>query len=120
MRKKEIIQKLDELSQNLSKSNLSQFEAVIADILAFFNYSREKLQSEDPKDREAALKDLNEVQHKLEDLSKAALDKADMDPEQLASFISNPNNFSSEDWEKLQHMSGDIHTYQKTLNNRKS
>lgn len=106
--KNEITQKIEALTNSLEKPDLKQTEALIAETLKYFEYIREKLQSPDEEDRKAALEEIQEVQKKLEELAQKALKIAGINPEQMAKFIGNPNNFSPDDWSKIKHIQENI------------
>jgi len=117
MRKKELIQKIDEASQNFSKPDLSKTEELVTEVLVFFDYIRGKLESTNEKERASALADIQEVQAKLEEFSQKAIEASGMSPEQLGAFMANPQNFDPKDWEKLKNMEGNIRSF--TKNNHK-
>ena len=116
MRKKELIQKIDEASQNFSKPDLGKTEELITEVLLFFDYIRGKLQSTNEQDRASALADIQEVQAKLEEFSQKAIEASGMSPEQLGAFMANPQNFDPQDWKKLKTMEGNVRSF--TQNNK--
>ncbi len=111
-RKEEILEKIEEFTGNFEKPDLSKMEELITEILKFFEYSREKLQATDEADRKAALQDLQDIQKKLDELAKKALEKAGITQDQLSSFMANPQNFLPKDQDKIQKIQREIQSTQ--------
>jgi hypothetical protein len=116
MRSDELIQKVDELFQDFEKPDFKKIEELVIETLQFFEYIREKLQSTNGDDRQDALEEAQLVQKKLEELSQRALTSSGMTQEQLTTFLSNPQNFSQQEWDQFRKVEGDINQYQNQIN----
>lgn len=115
MSKSNILEKLDSIFDDLQKPDAQKLELLVSETLKCFEYLREKLSSSDPKEKEEALEMTYQLQRKLEVLADKALGVAGIDHDQLKTLLSNPKNFSSEQWGSFERSEHAIEDYKKEL-----
>ncbi len=109
------IEKLKEQLGDISPENL---EGVIHNSLKLFHEVLQKLQSEDPKEKEKALEMAESLRKSLQEQSEKAMEAVAMSAKELEAFTNNPDNFSQEEWEALQEAKKNLTDFQKDAKER--
>jgi len=115
MSKSNMLEKLDALFEDLDKPDVHKLESLVAETLKCFEYLRDRLQSSDPAVKEEAMELTYQLQRKLETLAEKALASAGLDRQQLQALISNPQNFSQEQWNAFQESEHAIQEYKEDI-----
>jgi len=109
------INNIKELFSNFQELTPESVEKIVGETLKVFSEIMGKLNSSDEKERTEALAMATELRETLEKQAKEAMKAAGMDEEELQAFLSNPQNFSSEEWGSLQQAKGEMKSFQSNL-----
>jgi len=115
MNKPNILEKIDELFGDSQAPDMQKLELLISETLKFFEYIRVKMQSPNEEDRKEAIEMAQKLQQKLEGLADKSLASSGMSRDQLYTLLSNPNNFSGEEWKKFKAAEKEISDYRKDI-----
>lgn len=113
MSKSNILEKFDELFSENKAPNIQNLESLIAETLQFFEYLRVKLQSSNADEKKEAMEMAQKLQQKLEDLAEKSLEASGMNRDQIFKMLSNPNNFTNQDWNSYKKAEQEITEYRK-------
>lgn len=115
MNKSDILEKIDELFDTGQPPNMEKLELLISETLKFFEYLRFKMESPKEEDKKEALELAQKLQQKLEGLAEKSLASSGMSRDQLQALLSNPSNFSEEEWNKFKSAEKEISDYRKEV-----
>lgn len=115
MNKPNILEKIDELFGDPQAPDMQKLELLISETLRFFEYIRAQMQSPKEEDRKEAIEMAQKLQQKLEGLADKSLASSGMSRDQLYTLLSNPNNFSGEEWQKFKTAEKEISDYRKDI-----
>ena len=112
----EVITKIDEVFGNPENFSTEGLNSLIYEIFKLFNELKAKIASPDESERQKAIEMCNELKTKLEEQAASLCKVAGIDPQNLETFVSNPDNFLPNEWETLQSTKSELETFKTSLN----
>jgi hypothetical protein len=94
---------IDQLQEAFGGGGLTpeKLQSLIQETLKVFQLLQTKINSNDPKEKEEALGMALQLKQALEAQAENLCKSVGMNPSQLAEFVSNPENFSKDEWDTL-------------------
>jgi len=87
---------------------------LIQETLQFFNVLKEKLESKDEAERAEALELAGALKTRLEQQAASLCESIGVDPNELDTYINDPENFSPEAWEVIEKAKVGLQSYKET------
>lgn len=114
-RKKASFDELKAIMDEAKATDYKHIDRAAHHLVSFFMKMQDRLNSEDEKERAGALQDLETLQKELDAYANEAVAKSGMSPNQLHQYMHNKENFSEEEWEKLQKAEAELKDYEQEL-----
>lgn len=108
----------DELKAIMDEAKAADFKHIdraAHHLVSFFMKIQDRLNSDDEKERAGALQDLETLQKELDAYTSETVAKSGMSPNQLHQYMHDKENFSEEEWEKLQKAEAELKDYEQEL-----
>jgi hypothetical protein len=109
------VKQLQELCKGLEDFSPEKLEAIVNESLSTFENIMTRMLSSNLDEREQALKEANALRETLEKEATKAMAQTGLTEKQLDEFISDPNNFSPEEWSALQKAKEEFTHYEEDL-----
>lgn len=115
MKNKPNFDELKAIIEKAKKTDFTDIDKAAHDLVHFFIKIQDRLSSDDDKERAAALQDLETLQKELDAYTVHAVEKSGMSPNELHQYMNNQENFSNEEWERLQAAQKELKDYEHEL-----
>ena len=115
MKNKPNFDELKAIIEKAKKTDFTDIDKAAHDLVHFFIKIQDRLSSEDDKERAAALQDLETLQKELDAYAAHAVQKSGMTSNELHQYMHNKENFSDEQWERLQAAQKELKDYEHEL-----
>jgi hypothetical protein len=113
--KQKILEKFDEIFSDINNLNAEKLEMLVHESLKFFDDLKIAMESPNEEEKQEAIKIATELQKKLEEQAERAFKASGMTKEQIASFTSDPSNFSKEEWDSFKKAKTELFDFQKDV-----
>ena len=110
-----ILERIEEIFDNPEGISMENVEIIVKEMLGFFDLIRLKLASEKTEEREEALALAVSLKETLESKAKTICAKMGVDQGMLEHYISNPFNFSKEEWQTMSNTKEQFETYREEV-----
>jgi HD superfamily phosphodiesterase len=115
MKRKSEFKELQAIINEAKETNFEKIDKTAHELVLFFVKIQDRLNSEDDRERTAAVQDLDKLQKELDAYSAAAAEKSGMSPQQLHQYLNKRDNFTEEEWERLQKAQDELKDYEQEL-----
>ena len=107
--------KLKDLFENFNDVSKDSLQEIVGESIKVFENLITKLNSPDEEERKKAMKEAADLRDTLETQARTSLEKSGLDKATIDKFISNPDNFSPEEWQALEGAKKDLDNYEEDL-----
>jgi Spy/CpxP family protein refolding chaperone len=97
------------ISQGIAGGQGASFDGVLKETTRFFERIKEVFQTGTEEEKREMMRSLKEMHEVMVAETRALCAKTGMTEEQLASFTENPQNFTTEQWQKIQQARQSMH-----------
>lgn len=109
----EFINKLKGSFSDLKNLSPQRMQELIQDTMKVFQELQEKMASSDPKVKEEAIASAQELKEAFELQAQSLYQAVNLNPDELADFIEDAENFSAEEWSAVGAVKQDLDTFKK-------
>jgi len=99
-----------------STDSPSDFSAAFEETVDYFKKLHNTMEIGSEEEKKAAAEEYRALQKELDEAMKDMSDRSGLDPEYIKAMISNPQNFSEEQWKVMQESSETVSDISKDLN----
>ncbi len=110
-----VLEKIEEIFGNPEKFSPENMERLVQETLHFFGDLKVKLESKDEQVRTQALETSEALKEKLEEQALVLCKSIGMDPKALEDFVSDPSQFTSEEWSTMQQTKDEMQAFKAEL-----
>ncbi len=104
---------IEEAFSDLQNLTPDKLQGLIQETMKTLMALQQKAKSENPADRDEAIKAAFSLKETLQAQAEAVCKKLGMDPSQLALFAETASNFSGEEWDQLNGVKKDLEEFKK-------
>lgn len=110
-----MLEKFDEFFNSPEGLSMPRIESFVHESLKFLDQLKEKLENGTEEEKQKAMKSAQELQKKMMEQAEKALKASGLSQKDLEKFLTQPANFSSEEWDVLNRAKSEMSEYQKDM-----